>query len=70
MPSLFGLAPGGVCRAAAIAGTRGALLPHPFNIAGPKPLATCFLWHFPWGYPRRTLSGTVGPWSPDFPRGI
>jgi len=31
MPSLFGLAPGGVCRAAAIAGARGALLPHPFT---------------------------------------
>jgi hypothetical protein len=26
-----------------------------------------FLWHFPWGRPRRTLSGTVFPWSPDFP---
>jgi len=29
--------------------------------------AVCFLWHFPWGHPRRTLSGTVLPWSPDFP---
>ena len=26
-----------------------------------------FLWHFPWGCPRRTLSGTFIPWSPDFP---
>lgn len=25
------------------------------------------LWHFPWGRPRRTLSGTVCRWSPDFP---
>lgn len=25
------------------------------------------LWRFPWGRPRRTLSGTVFPWSPDFP---
>jgi hypothetical protein len=25
------------------------------------------LWHFPWGRPRRTLSGTVSSWSPDFP---
>ena len=34
----------------------------------PKPaLAVCFLWHCPWGRPRRTLSGTVLPWSPDFP---
>jgi len=29
--------------------------------------AVCFLWHFPWGRPRRSLSGTVFPWSPDFP---
>jgi len=29
--------------------------------------AVCFLWHCPWGYPRRTLSGAVSPWSPDFP---
>ena len=26
-----------------------------------------FLWHFPWGRPRRALPGTVLPWSPDFP---
>ena len=25
------------------------------------------LWHFPWGCPRRMLSGTVCRWSPDFP---
>ena len=29
--------------------------------------AVCFLWHFPWGRPRRPLTGTVFPWSPDFP---
>jgi hypothetical protein len=29
--------------------------------------AVCFLWHCPWGRPRRTLSGAVFPWSPDFP---
>jgi len=52
---------------------RGALLPHPFTLAGgpePKPgpePAVCFLWHFPWGRPRRALPGTVFPWSPDFP---
>ena len=43
----------------------GALLPHPFTLTG-KP-AVCFLWHFPWGRPRRVLPGTVLPWSPDFP---
>src|SRR5689334_8478780 len=25
------------------------------------------LWHFPWGCPRRMLSGTACRWSPDFP---
>jgi hypothetical protein len=29
--------------------------------------AVCSLWHFPWAHARRTLSGTVCPWSPDFP---
>jgi hypothetical protein len=29
--------------------------------------AVSFLWHFPWGRPRRALPGTVPPWSPDFP---
>ena len=56
--------------------TRWALTPpfHPYPAAS-MPLtrhsgggAVCFLWHFPWGRPRRTLSGTVVPWSPDFPR--
>jgi len=32
VPPLFGLAPGGVCRAAPVARTRGALLPHPFTL--------------------------------------
>ena len=50
---------------------RGALLPHRFTLAaravsrnGP---AVYFLWHFPWGRPRRALPGTAPPWSPDFP---
>ena len=30
--------------------------------------AVYFLWHCPWGHPRRQLTGTVFPWSPDFPR--
>jgi hypothetical protein len=53
----------------------GALLPHRFALArGIISLAridlaraVCFLWHFPWGRPRRRLAGTVFPWSPDFP---
>ena len=53
---------------------RGALLPHHFTLAAhvaPKGaamrLAVCFLWHCPWGCPRRRLTGTVPPRSPDFP---
>jgi hypothetical protein len=39
----------------------------PLPAKGLRRPAVCFLWHFPWGRPRRTLSGTVHPWSPDFP---
>src|SRR5271169_5525817 len=50
---------------------RGALLPHRFTLAGRPEFrngpAVYFLWHFPWGRPRRALPGTVPPWSPDFP---
>ena len=50
---------------------RGALLPHRFALArGTRnglARAVCFLWHCPWGRPRRPLAGTVFPWSPDFP---
>jgi hypothetical protein len=50
---------------------RGALLPHRFTLAVPSRCraeqAVCSLWHFPWARTRRTLSGTVCPWSPDFP---
>ncbi len=50
--------------------SRGGLLPHPFTLTHPNTnagRAVCFLWHFPWGRPRRPLAGTVFPWSPDFP---
>ena len=48
---------------------RGALLPHLFNLAAALGRwAVSFLWRFPWGYPRRMLSVTVFPRSPDFPR--
>ena len=52
---------------------RGALLPHRFTLARRRTRAwergraVCFLWHCPWGRPRRPLTGTVFPWSPDFP---
>ena len=48
----------------------GALLPHRFALARGISLlarAVCFLWHCPWGRPRRPLAGTAFPWSPDFP---
>jgi hypothetical protein len=37
-----------------------------YGLAACNP-AVCFLWRFPWGRPRRTLSGAVSVWSPDFP---
>ncbi len=46
-PSLFGLAPGGVCRAGRRCRGRGGLLPHPFTVAGPKPLRPAFCGTFP-----------------------
>ena len=69
-PPLFGLAPGGVCRAAPVASravrSYRTLSPLPGG-SGEPPSAVCFLWHFPWGRPRRPLAATVFPWSPDFP---
>jgi len=87
-PSLFGLAPGGACRAASVAAravrscrtvsplpdfapcgasSRQALTACHAEVAKQRRRAVCSLWRFPWGRPRRTLSGTVSPWSPDFP---
>ena len=68
-PSLFGLAPGGVCHAAGV--TAGAV--RSYRTVSPLPrqtlrtAAVCSLWHCPWVRTRRTLSGTACPWSPDFP---
>ena len=70
LPLLLGLAPGGVFPAAAVAG--GAV--RSYRTVSPLPpaggsgrTAVYFLWHFPWGRPRRALPGTAPPWSPDFP---
>ncbi len=63
---LFGLAPGGACLAADVA----ADAVRSYRTLSPLPTrrpAVCFLWRCPWGRPRRTLSGAVSPWSPDFP---
>ena len=72
--SLFGIAPGGACRAGPVA--RPAVVS--YSTVSPLPLcdvgcpirikAVCSLWRFPWGCPRRALPGTVSLWSPDFPR--
>ena len=42
---------------------------HPYCAKAPREQwrAVRSLWHCPWGRPRRTLSGTVCRWSPDFP---
>ena len=66
MPPLFGFAPGGVCRAAPVASRAVRSCRTVSPLPGHAP-AVCSLWHYPWGRPRRTLSGTVFPWSPDFP---
>ena len=65
--ALFGLAPSGVYTACLSPDTRCALTA-PFQ---PYHSITCFggmfLLHFPYSYLRRTLSGTLALWSPDFP---
>ena len=68
-PPLFGFAPGGVFPAFAVTGEAV----RSYRTLSPLPrqaVAVCFLWHFPWGRPRRPLAGTVFPWSPDFPLAI
>jgi len=72
VPSLFGFAPGGVYHAsyitAAAVRSYRTLSPLPDGFDPKiKNQAVYFLWHFPWGRPRRALPGTVFPWSPDFP---
>jgi hypothetical protein len=58
--SLFGLAPGGVCRAAECCHRRGALLPHRFTLAVAiaGAWAVCFLLHFPSAHAAQALPGT------------
>ena len=67
--SLFGLAPGGVCRAVECYHRRGALLPHPFTLTGPTfaglgRFAFCCTFRGLTS-PRRYLAPC--PRSPDFP---
>src|SRR5436190_20793985 len=66
-PSLFGLAPGGVCRAARVTPGAGALLPHRFTLAcARRPSAVCSLWHFPAGHPDWLLASTLPCGAPTF----
>ena len=71
MPPLFGLAPGGVCRAVLVAENAvrsyRTVSPLPVTRDLSREPAVSFLWHCPWGRPRLALPGTVFPWSPDFP---
>ena len=67
MPPLFGLAPGGVCRAAPVA-RRAVRSCRTLSPLPRRNAAVCSLWHCPWSRLRRALPGTVVPWSPDFPR--
>ncbi len=62
-PPLFGLAPGGVCPAATVASraVRSYRTVSPLPAQAP---AVCFLWHCPWGRPRRPLAATVSPLEP------
>src|SRR5271166_723250 len=68
---LFGFAPGGACRAADVAAgavrSYRTLSPLPRRTLLGRVRAVCFLWRYPWGRPRRTLSGAASVWSPDFP---
>ena len=64
---LFGLAPGGVYLAGAVARPRGALLPHPFTLANRvrrhlgrhDTAAVCFLLHLPWARAPQGLPGAL-----------
>ncbi len=61
MRSLFGLAPGGVCRAGLLPGSRCALTApfHPCHALLAKPFGGIFLLHFPSARAAQALPGTV-----------
>lgn len=65
--SLFGIAPGGACRAVPVAKDAVGSYPTVSPLL-PQAEAVCSLWRFPSGFPGRALPGTVALWSPDFPR--
>src|SRR3546814_16258395 len=61
MGSLFGLAPGGVCRAGLLPGSRCALTApfHPCHARLATPFGGIFLLHFPSARAAQALPGTV-----------
>ena len=65
------LLPAGLAVPPTLPPTRCALAApfHPYRpwLSALRRRAVCFLWRCPWGRPRRTLSGAVSAWSPDFP---
>ena len=70
VPSLFGLAPGGVCRAAPVAGraVRSCRTVSPLPCRSTGGVFSVALSLTRLAPNRRALPGTVVPWSPDFPR--
>lgn len=67
--SLFGIAPGGACRAAPVASRAVGSYPTVSPLR-PKRNAVCFLWRCPSDRSARALPGTVASGSPDFPRTV
>jgi hypothetical protein len=67
--SLFGLAPGGVCRAVGVAASavRSYRTISPLPAPLTRRLGGIFLLHFPWTRVPQALPGTLALWSPDFP---
>lgn len=67
-PSLFGLAPDGVCRACRVTTASGGLLPHRFTLTT-HDVAVCFLWRCPRvappGYCPASCPAEPGLSSPD-----
>ena len=67
-PSLFGLAPDGVCQAASGYPSRGALLPHHFTLACPlRDIGGLLSVALSVGSRRREVISRPARWSPDFP---
>ena len=71
VPSLFGLAPGGVCRAASVAGdaVRSYRTVSPLPRFTQRAAAVCSLWHCPWGLSPQAGTVPAGCYPAPFVRG-